>query len=219
MNELFNDKSTYIKIDKDPLKDLQNDVKNILQYLNENNYLYQKYKNNHLTQTNTVLARAYGLLKIHKVSNPCRPVISLINSPTYMLAKFLYDDLKKGIKLPESHVKNSLELKNKIKHLVIPDNYILLSLDVSALFTNIPCNLVVNSLDRRVTEINKNCFIPYSDIVKCTRFLFDNSYFVFNKVIYKQVYGTAMGSPISCLYADIVMNDLEQECLRILDNH
>ena len=33
-------------------------------------------------------------------------------------------------------------------------------------------------------------------------------------------FGTPMGSPISPLFADIVMDDLENDCLRILkDNH
>ena len=35
-----------------------------------------------------------------------------------------------------------------------------------------------------------------------------------------QIFGTPMGSPISPLFADIVMDDLENDCLRILkDKH
>ena len=44
----------------------------------------------------------------------------------------------------------------------------------------------------------------------------DNTYFLFNNKYYKQSFVTPMGSPISGLFADLVMDDLESECLRKL---
>ena len=44
----------------------------------------------------------------------------------------------------------------------------------------------------------------------------DNTCFQFNKKFYTQIYGTLMGSPISGLFADIVVEDLENECLQKL---
>jgi len=38
-------------------------------------------------------------------------------------------------------------------------------------------------------------------------------YFTFNNKIYKQTYGTPMGSPLSPVIADVVMQDLETTCL------
>ena len=73
------------------------------------------------------------LIKIHKENNPVRPIISAINSPTYnlskILSKFLYEHLKK----PFSHINNSLELKEKLEGIMIPDGFEIISLDVVSL--------------------------------------------------------------------------------------
>lgn len=99
-----------------------------------------------LTQTDTTLPMFYGLPKIHKNNAPLRPIVSCVNSPNHSLAKVLYNKLKNTVSPPASHINNSFELREKIKNLNIPKNYVLLSLDVSALFTNVLCDLVIESL-------------------------------------------------------------------------
>ena len=117
---------------------------------------------------------------------------------------------------PASHVNNSFELKENINNFIIPLDYVLLSLDVNSLFTNIPCDLVLKSLDRRFSHLHNKCKIPFHEIRTLVEYLFDNTYFLFNDTIYKQTFGTPMGSPISPLFADIVMEDLETDCLNRL---
>lgn len=84
-----------------------------------------------------VLAKCYGLPKVHKTNFPMRSIISLFNSSTYLLAKYLYNDLNKNIQLPKSHLNNSFEHIEKINNFIIPDDYVLISLDVTSLFTNV----------------------------------------------------------------------------------
>ena len=122
--------------------------------------------------------------------------------------------------MPSSHINNSLDLKLKVNSVIIADDYILLSLDVTSLFTNIPLQLVLDSLDKRFDSIHNKCKIPFIEIVMCTKSLFNNTFFSFNNEYYRQIDGTPMGSPISPLFADIVMDDLETYCLRSLkENH
>ena len=118
-----------------------------------------------------------------------------------------------------SHINNSFELKEKLKNITITDEYSLLSLDVTSLFTNISCELVLDSLDRRAFSIHNHCNIPIEELKECTAFLFNNMFFTFNDRVYQQIYGTPMGSPISPLFADIIMDDLEKNCLRELELH
>ena len=83
-----------------------------------------------------------------------------------------------------------------------------------------PLQLVLDSLDKRFDSIHNKCKIPFNEIVMCTKFLFNNTFFSFNNEYYRQIDGTPMGSPISPLFADIVMDDLETYCLRSLnENH
>ena len=84
----------------------------------------------------------------------------------------------------------------------------MLSSDVCSLFTNIPNDLVCKNFDRRWTDIHSKCKIPFDEIVNITNFLFDNTYFVFNEVFYKQIFGTHI----------LVMDDLENDCLINLKN-
>ena len=219
MNTLFQDKKFYSVCKRSPLKSLQNKVHKILSSFNDNEYLNRSYHNFSLTQSNTVLPKAYGLPKIHKPDIPIRPIISTINSPTHFLAKIIDKELRNCVKKPVSQVNNSYELISKLTHVVVPPDFVLLSLDVSSLFTNVPCELVIHSLDKRFSDIHNISKIPFSEIVDSVKFLFDNTFFTFDGIIYKQVFGTPMGSPISPLFADIVMSDLEENCLNILRNN
>ena len=149
MADLLLNTSTYIPITRNPFKKLQSSTSNILKRLNDNDFFKYKFHNNQLTLTNTVLAKCYGSLKIHKQDTPLRPIIPLINSPTIFLAKILYDELRDSIKVPKSHLNDSLDLKKKLEDIVVDDDLVLLSLDVSSLFTNVPCDLVLKSLDRK----------------------------------------------------------------------
>ena len=117
---------------------------------------------------------------------------------------------------PKSDINNSFELKDNLKDIILDDDHFILSFDVSFLFTNISCNLVLDSLDRRFFYINENCKIPFDEIRECVTSLFDNTFFAFNNKIYQQICCTPLGSPISPLFTDIVMDYLENYCLSIL---
>lgn len=71
-------------------------------------------------------------------------------------------------------------------------------------------------IEKRYQKICKRTSIPICDLLEGYEFLFDNTYFQFNGKYYQQVYGAPMSQSTSCLFADIVMDDLESECLKTL---
>jgi hypothetical protein len=64
-----------------------------------------------LTQLNTEPPKLKAFIKIHKLHNPIRPVVSYRQAPAYKVALFLAKFLKEILALPNTYnVKNSLTL-------------------------------------------------------------------------------------------------------------
>ena len=81
----------------------------------------------------------YGLCKVHKtvvdVCPPLRPILSALGTPTYKLAKYLVPKLA-SITANEFSVKDSFCFAEEIVNQ--NSNFIMGSLDVDSLFTNVP---------------------------------------------------------------------------------
>ncbi|CAB0030193.1 unnamed protein product [Trichogramma brassicae] len=86
MTTLLNDDETYEKIDHNPFESLQTRTKLLLKEVNvecdRNLSVFQ------LSLSDTSLARAYGLPKIHKKDVPLRPIISLVGSQRMFSPRF-----------------------------------------------------------------------------------------------------------------------------------
>ena len=90
------------------------------------------------------------MTKIHKDGNPLRVIVSSVNSPLYYFSLFLHNLISDSIPKAPSYIRDSLH--GLVKHLngtVFDPEYVLASLDVISLFTNIPIELALNSIDRR----------------------------------------------------------------------
>ena len=95
----------------------------------------------------------------------------------------------------------------------------MLSLDVSSLFTNVPLLLVLKDIEKRWHHVCKWTEIPLQEFKEGIELLMNSTYFQFDHKYYKQTYGTPVGSPISPIISDIVMQDLEISCLSRIDFH
>jgi len=174
-----------------------------------------KYK--HLYCSEGILPRAYGLPKIHEPGNPFRLIISSIDSPFYSLASWLQRLIIDHIPNTFSHLDNSFKLIDKLRNVDISEKHVLISLDAISLFTNIPFDLAIESNSKRWEYISSGCSIPQDEFLCALRLIFDSIYFQFDGNIYKQNFGTPMGSPLSPIISDLGMRDLEERALEILD--
>ncbi|KAG8235755.1 hypothetical protein J437_LFUL015376 [Ladona fulva] len=67
--------------------------------------------------------RLYGLPKVHKPGTPLRPIVSAINAPTYLLAKYLAKLLAPIIGHNEHHVQDSTKLVKTLANIKLdPDD-------------------------------------------------------------------------------------------------
>ena len=90
----------------------------------------------------------------------------------------------------------------------IPDDYKLVSFDVKSLFTSIQLQLALQCTETAVTLP-----LPTDDIMDLLNLCLTSTYFQYNGKHYKQLHGTAMGSPVSVVVAEIVMQNIEERAL------
>ncbi|KAJ7315893.1 hypothetical protein JRQ81_002055, partial [Phrynocephalus forsythii] len=94
------------------------------------------------------------LPKIHKQGNPGRPIVSNINTITVGVSGYLGNVLKPYATNAPSYVRDTTDFLRKLKSTQnLPDNIILATMDVEALYTNIPhkdgLQAIINSIKTR----------------------------------------------------------------------
>ena len=136
----------------------------------------------------------YGLCKVDKaitdICPPFRPILSAIGTPSYKLAKCLVCKLS-SITFNEFIVKDSFAFAEKIVH---QDSKLFMgSLDVDSLFTNIPLEETINICTNLIHN-NEDIIggLKKSEFKNLLSLDTQQSYFIFNGVLYKQKDGVAM---------------------------
>lgn len=76
-------------------------------------------------------------------------------------------------------------------------------------------DLAVNRLDSRELIKNHTRFLKY-EFIKAFSFIFKSIFFTFNNKYYRQTFGTPIGSPLSLIIADIVLQNSETLALKKL---
>ncbi|KER31053.1 hypothetical protein T265_02616 [Opisthorchis viverrini] len=214
--QLLNDTTTYKPIDHDPTSNVINRINTTLKKLQETHEItrQERWK---MKADDTNIARFYGLPKVHKEGTPLRPIVSLPGTPTYKLAKDLWRRLKHLISGSEHTVNNAGQFLHKLRNVSIEDDEVMLSFDVTSLFTSINHNLARTTIAELLqTKPNTTGTMKPESIGKLLDFCMD-TYFTFDGQIYQQLKGTPMGSPISGFIAEAVMQRLEHAVLPIIN--
>jgi len=218
MNESLKDANTYMLVKKNPIKTIEKDLNNFLKIWLQKGYInkQQFYK---LRSSDSLLPKAYGFPKIHKKNTPFRIIVSSVNTALYSLASFLHRIISDSLQHMNGHTTNSFKIYNSLSGKTIGDTDVLLSLDVTSLFTNVPLDLAMDGIDNRWVHIKQYTNILKNEFLMAIKFVLSSTYFTFNNLIYKQTYGIPIGFPLSPIVADIVMQDLETECINKFDFH
>ena len=116
------------------------------------------------------------------------------------------------VKTSPHTINNTNAFLTNIKDLKLEPDEILISFDVVSLFTSIPLGtgkritnelLTNDELWQTRTKLDKHDILELLDLCLSTEFSFQNCY-------YRQISGTPMGSPLSSILAEAVMQDLEK---------
>ena len=196
---------------KSEIKNFINTVKEDLDKIVEKG-LISKEMRNMLYRENPRTSNLYLLPKIHKANNPGRPIINSIGSITEPLSAYVDQILRKYSKKCESYIKDTSHFLNIVKDIKTEEGAILCTIDVSALYTNIPHKEGISRCDQQLEKLGAT----ENEREICKIFLnliLTNNYFEFFDETYLQISGTAMGTRCAPNYAILFMANLEEEML------
>ena len=150
----------------------------------------------------TRLGIMYRNYKVHKQQvdscPPFRGILSALETPTYNLAKFLVSTL---FQLAEEKCEQDPKLSMD-------------SLDVYSLFTIIPLDetidICINQLFENTDTVEG---FTKSELKQLLSLATKESYFIFNGLLYKQIDGAAMDSPLGLSLANAFLSYHEQNWL------
>lgn len=211
--QLLDDNTYYSVIPRNPTSSIQQKSNKIVGDLKRKNYITPEQAKS-LTIYNSLAPRFYGLPKVHKQELSLRPIISSIDSPSSKIASLITNILTKSYDSNNDFfVKDSFEFSNLVNDRIIPESHVVVSLDVVSLFTNIPVELAISSVNNKWDTISKNTNIPNDVFLQLIEFVFNSTFFICDGVVYKQIFGTPMGATISPIISQYVMDELLNTCI------
>ena len=123
--------------------------------------------------------------------------------------------LQPYVKELQSYIKDSASFINLIEKLKLPNDCLLVSIDVSSLYTNIPHKDGRESLLYYVSNEELKFKHPEQPepeiIVELAKIVLKNNVIEFNNKFYLQKQGTAMGTKMAPSYANLFMGKLENK--------
>ena len=122
----------------------------------------------------------------------------------------------KAIGKSEHHILNTEGFVNRVKDLKVEPEEILISYDVSALFTSIPVDSALEAVRIALEEDDswkEITDLTADQVLLLLDFCLSTTYFVFREQFYPQCGGCAMGSPVSPAIANLYMEHFEKAAL------
>ena len=156
----------------------------------------------------------YTLTKIHKPTPVGRPIISGCDGPTEKLSAFIDKLLQPITQKQQSYLKDTTDFINFLEKIKVPKNAILVSMDVTSLYTNIPQEEGIETVCRAYDIFyNNEPPVPTRLINRALRLILQENSFQFMEGHYLQTHGTAMGTKMAVAFANIFMAKIETEIL------
>lgn len=161
----------------------------------------------------------YILPKLHKEvwpdpeMPPGRPIISDVGSVSRQCASFIDYFLSPIAQSLPSYIRDSSHAIACLNDIQVTPSTILFTLDVTALYTNVPIEGGIEAVARAFLQF-KDDRRPDLSILTMLRVLLTSNDFFYKDNHYLQVEGTAMGSAYGASFANIYMGEWEKNISR-----
>ncbi|XP_075528916.1 uncharacterized protein LOC142560562 [Dermacentor variabilis] len=216
MKDLLSDEDTYVAIQKDPTVNLQTKLQKPFSKVYTFVPPQQKYLYHRVLPTSGSAPAIYGLPKVHKPCVPLRPIVDFTRSPLYRLSGYLHQVLGPLAGKTATHISSSSAFVEKVRDISMDEDDIMVSFYVKSLFTSVPVDLAVATCrDALLVDdtLAERTPLEVEDICELLDFCLSNTYFTYDKQLYRQANGTTMGASISVTTANLVMKVIEQNAL------
>ena len=215
VHNMLSDEKTYTKLKSNPTQKFKRQLVSILSRLKKEGKIEESdYK--YLYPTSEITPRMYCTPKVHKPNTPFRPIVDYTGSIAYNTSRSLADILVPMVGNTEHHIKNSKHLAQEMCSVILEEDEVFVSHDVVSLFTNVPIKealkVIRDSLERD-TSLNQRTKLTPDDLIELLEFVLTTTYFSFDGQLYQQKFGTAMGSPVSPVVANLYMEFLEKTAI------
>jgi hypothetical protein len=176
-----------------------------------------KFLQRRVTSSTATVPQIYLLIKVHKASGLCgRPIVPStrwVTTPASILADHLLQEIVRETNIPWL-VKDTKSLVVDLEQSPIEEKEgIFVTADIASLYTNIDTALGLHLVKEFLAERN----VPQDRIellLALLTFVMQNSYLSFKDCVYHQIDGTAMGTSVAPIYANIVVYMLERPVVR-----
>ena len=213
----LSDTSFYQSLDSDITLAISYDISKTLLNMRANKEIGKKCLS-YLLPKNPRPERFYLLPKIHKniLPPPGRPIISAIGSPTEKISEFLDFFLQPLLTSIPSYVKDTGHFLHLLQNIgPLPHGTLLVTYDVTSLYTNIPLPEAERAVARMLIHSRPHATTPSNpSLLKLLRHVFQGNIFTFSdgKKIhyYLQTNGVSMGSKCAPSVACTFMGDFER---------
>ena len=151
------------------------------------------------------------LPKVHKTPLVGRPIVASTRYITTPASRFVDYCLSPLLPSLPSYLKDSTQLINELVDCKVSKDCYLVTADVISLYTNIPIPDCLVAIDMfcRANDV------PYTALItELSRLVLTNNFFEANGVLYHQLWGLAMGTPLAVSAAVIYMAKLEERLLQ-----
>ena len=155
----------------------------------------RKFMEHHLSENKDPFATFYITMKVHKPPPlVSRPIVSCSGSLLQALGIWVDDKLQITARAQRSYFKSSFVLKQKLQNLDLPAGALLFTADAVSMYTNIPTHRALMFIGK---YLRRGLFpdIPVEALMEALKLVMCNNIFTFGDTTWKQLTGTAMGTP------------------------
>ena len=214
MNEAkrqLSDNKVYQPVTKVPFDYIQSQLKSVL---DDSPFLTPQQKTLMMQPFTTInknkphIPAFYLTPKIHKKPMKGRPIVANHSWCLANVARYVDQELQPIVKRLPHVLTNTVPFLRTLESTAFPSNCLLVTADVSSLYTNIPHKQGLQAVRETLIMMG----VPthkISILCELLSLVLHSNYFQFGEQLFHQISGTAMGSQLAPCYANIFMSWLE----------